>query len=1432
MRSYKSKDYTKKFKYRYSPLFLSKIILTIAIIGLYVYAAVYGGMNLAEDDIYPARLGAPLITLCAYLISLALEFYVHYCKQKRSGILFTFRVYMLVGSIIRVLEIYIKEARNYNTGVSLSILIIDSLLVLFSSFAEPSIVSDFTPSSKNECPELYSGFPSIATFWWFNSLIMLGYKKPLTEQDLWKLNVNDKTEYISKRWDGCYKPDVTKGYKPSLTKGMIRAFGPLFLAASAFKLINDCLQFLQPLLLELIINFIDSDYPVYVGYIYSVILFLSALLTTICLHQYFHRVFRIGMNIRTALIDSIYKKALVLSAKSRNAQGVGQMVTLMSTDAQRLMDLATYFTQIWSSPLQIAIAIGLLYQQLGWCAFVGLAVLLILMPINFVLGGIIRKITINNMKTKTKRIKKTNELLTGIKVLKLYAWEEAFEIIIEELRNNELKNLWKTGKISAWTSLIWGGSSTIVSLITFFVYIVTGTENDPHILTSAKTFTSLTLFNILRFPLNMLPYLVVSISQAMVSINRLTEYFNMSELDSTAVEKDTSKPCSKTDVVLSMKDSSYVWESDAQDNQAFDAEDKQQKDEFKLSNWNLEIKHGELVAVIGSVGSGKSSFLQAILGDMTKRSGTAKIYGKIAYVPQQAWIFNSTLENNILFGVEKNDLKYKQVVNKCALKSDLEMLPAGDQTEIGEKGINLSGGQKQRVAVARAVYSDADTYLLDDPLSAVDAHVGKYIFKNVLSNKTGHLREKTRILVTNAMQYVQYCDRIIIVDQGCVVGNGSYSMLMDDKFCKDMLLKFGADNKMEDNHDDEANTRKRYESQNSVVSVLKEKEELLKQISKKEKDEQTNEGKLINKETSEIGRIKFQVFKDYFSSQGTLTAATVLITHICTAVFPALSKTWLSEWSEATDAAGEEGLPDSDNYFYIGIYAAISLVVVLNLMGASLSVYWGGYKASKTLHEGLLKRVVYAPMSWFDTTPLGRILNRFSKDVASVDDILPRTFSMFFKCVFDVLATLVVITVATPPFLAVMVPVFLIYFFTQRYYVATSRQLKRLESVTRSPIYSHFGETLSGVTSIRAFSKEQDFLDKNTKNIDRNQATYYPNVTSNRWLAIRLEFTAALVVLAASIFATVYRSSNSAAIAGLSISYALSITQTLNWAVRQTSEIETNIVSVERITEYSQVKQEAAYKSENIVDDKWPSKGNVTFKNYSTRYREGLDLVIKNINVEFKAGEKVGIVGRTGAGKSSLTLALFRIIESAEGEIVIDDETIEKLGLHEVRSRLTIIPQDPMLWSGTVRENLDPFGYSTDEDIWNALAQSHLKSFVQQKEHGLNSEVSEGGENFSVGQRQLFCLARALLRKSKILILDEATAAVDPATDNLIQETIRTTFKGWTVITIAHRLNTIIDYDKILVLDKGEVKEFDTPDTLLKDKQGIFTSLCSQAGLL
>ncbi|KAK7111848.1 hypothetical protein V1264_011414 [Littorina saxatilis] len=499
----------------------------------------------------------------------------------------------------------------------------------------------------------------------------------------------------------------------------------------------------------------------------------------------------------------------------------------------------------------------------------------------------------------------------------------------------------------------------------------------------------------------------------------------------------------------------------------------------------------------------------------------------------------------------------------------------------------------------------------------------------------------------------------------------------------------------------------------------------------------------------------------------------------------------------------------------------------------ALMVALGSRIASKQMHQGMLVTVLRLPMTFFDTTPLGRVLNRFSKDVDTVDTVLPERMSMWLRCLLQVIGTVVVISMSTPIFLALIVPLGILYFIVQRFYVATSRQLKRLESTSRSPIYSHFGETITGASTIRAFNQQERFIQQSESKVDENQVCYYPSIVSNRWLAIRLEFVGNCIIFFASLFAVLGREHLSPGIVGLSVSYAMNVTQTLNWMVRMTCELETNIVAVERVKEYTEAPTEAPWEiPEKKPDPAWPQDGVIEFKDYQTRYREGLDLVLKGINCSIKSGEKIGIVGRTGAGKSSLTLALFRIIESAEGQISVDDIGIGSIGLHDLRSKLTIIPQDPVVFSGSLRMNLDPFDKHTDEDLWKALEHAHLKNFVQGLPAGLLYECTEGGENLSVGQRQLLCLARALLRKTKVLILDEATAAVDLETDDLIQGTIRTEFAECTVLTIAHRLNTIMDYTRILVLDAGKIAEFDAPQTLLQNSDSIFYGMAKDAGLV
>jgi ATP-binding cassette subfamily C (CFTR/MRP) protein 1 len=574
------------------------------------------------------------------------------------------------------------------------------------------------------------------------------------------------------------------------------------------------------------------------------------------------------------------------------------------------------------------------------------------------------------------------------------------------------------------------------------------------------------------------------------------------------------------------------------------------------------------------------------------------------------------------------------------------------------------------------------------------------------------------------------------------------------------------------------------------------------------------------------------VYAHYLRNIGIFLSGATIVFNMIFQGFSIGSNVWLAEWSNDMSMYGNETDGSKQN-LYLGVYGALGAGQVIAVLIASLYLAVGTLQAAKHLHSQMLSHVLMNPLSFFDTTPTGRILNRFNKDIDTLDNTIPYNIRAWLNCLLSVIATLVVISYSTPIFIFVIVPIGIVYYFIQQFYVATSRQLKRLESVSRSPIYSHFGESIQGAPTIRAYNVQKRFTQESEEKVDFNQVCYCPSIISNRWLAIRLEMVGNFIIFFASLFAVLRRDTMSPGLVGLSVSYALQITQTLNWLVRMSSDVETNIVAVERIKEYSETEQEAPWDvPTNQPLSNWPDNGQVDFKDYQVRYREGLDLVLRGISFSVKGGEKVGIVGRTGAGKSSLTLSLFRIIEAAGGQILIDGVDISELGLHALRSRLTIIPQDPVLFSGTLRVNLDPFDRHSDVEIWLALEHAHLKAFVKGLPDALEHPVSEGGENLSVGQRQLICLARALLRKTKVLILDEATAAVDLETDDLIQTTIRSEFKDCTVLTIAHRLNTIMDSNRVIVLDGGMLVEYDTPEALLQNKASIFHSMAKDAGLV
>ncbi|XP_047368145.1 multidrug resistance-associated protein 1 isoform X4 [Vespa velutina] len=1474
----------------YTWLYISKqvlttilIVLTIVDLGRAIYKSYY-------EAVYNVDYYTPFVKIITFILAGILLFYNKKYGMRTSGLLFLFWFLLVLCGIVQFRTLLRQNSNEKPTYLFVSYMIYYSLVISmfllnFIVDAEPKY-SEY-PLMERPCPEQNSSFPSRLSFAWFDALAWKGFKKPLESTDLWSMNPEDTASEIVPKFDRHWSKTSKKGDKlfwsyfsvqnakasfrkssgqvdfdndrkkkvSSILPALCKAFGATFLFGAVLKLIQDIMTFISPQLLKLLIRFVSGGEPLWKGYFYAILLLITATLQTLVLSQYFHRMFLVGLRIRTALITAIYRKALRMSNSARKESTLGEIVNLMSVDAQRFMDLTAYINMIWSAPLQIILALTFLWEKLGPAVLAGLAVMIVLIPINALIANKVKTLQIRQMKDKDERVKLMNEVLNGIKVLKLYAWEPSFEEQILRIRRKEIQVLKEAAYLNAGTSFIWSCAPFLVSLVSFATYVLIDKNN---VLDSETAFVSLSLFNILRFPLSMLPMMIGNIVQAYVSIKRINNFMNTEELDPNNVHHDQSELHP-----LIIENGSFAW-------------DMESSDKPTLKNINMNIEQGQLVAVVGSVGSGKSSLISAFLGEMEKLNGRVNTKGSIAYVSQQAWIQNATLQDNVLFGKPLNKALYNRVIDACMLGPDLQMLPAGDQTEIGEKGINLSGGQKQRVALARAVYNESDIYFLDDPLSAVDAHVGKHIFENVVG-PSGLLKKKTRVHITHDIVYLPEVDNIFVLKDGEITESGTYKQLMDKRgaFAEFLMqhlqevhtddgsdpdlheIKQQLESKMGTQELQEKLTRARSrisESQSESGSIT-DRRSLNGSLKRQYSTESQQSGnyltgnnikekgvlqpkigeKLIEVEKAETGSVKWKVYSHYLKSIGWFLSISTIVMNAVFQSFSIGSNIWLSAWSNdnMTSADGKSINDEAKRDMYLGVYGALGLGQATFVMLAQLALVIGCLRSSKLLHSELLFATLRSPVGFFDTTPSGRILNRFGKDVDVIDNVLPPNIRAWLFCLASVIATLFVISFSTPEFVSVIIPIGLIYYFIQRFYVATSRQLKRLESISRSPIYSHFSESVTGAQTIRAFGVQDRFIHESESKVDFNQVCYYPGIIANRWLAIRLEMVGNLIIFFAALFVVLGRNTISAGIVGLSVSYALQITQTLNWLVRMTSDVETNIVAVERIKEYGETPQEAPWVNpENVPPKEWPADGYVEFKDYKVRYREGLDLILHGLTFSVKGGEKVGIVGRTGAGKSSLTLSLFRILEAASGKIIIDGIDIATLGLHDLRTKLTIIPQDPVLFSGTLRMNLDPFDQHTDDEVWRALERAHLKSFVQNLFNGLLHEVSEGGDNLSVGQRQLICLARALLRKTKVLVLDEATAAVDLETDDLIQRTIREDFKDCTVLTIAHRLNTILDSDKVILLDKGLIIEYDSPEVLLRNSSSAFYSMAKDAGLV
>lgn len=1387
---------------------------------------------------------SPVATGAVLFIGLFLHYQEHFRSTVANGVLLFYWLFSIIFTTLKLYSLtYVKTDKA--SIVLHTFLLVNSIFIFVLEWLIPKAQSSYeslAESDEERSPIENADIFSLITFSWMSPMMKLGYSTFLTEEDLPQLPKSASTSVASTAFNKHWQQQLSAKKNPSLTVALTKAFGGEFFIGGLFKSLQDILAFTQPQLLRILIKFVkdysngDPTAKPAKGFAIAFAMFFVSIVQTAFLHQYFHRVFEVGMKLKSSLTSAIYQKSLVLAGEERGTKTTGDIVNLMSVDTQRLQDLTQYGQTLWSGPFQIILCLVSLHNLLGNSMWAGVVIMLIMIPVNAFVAKYQKNLQSIQMETKDKRTRLTNELLTNIKSLKLYGWEIPFTARLNHVRNDlELKNLRYIGIFMSLINFFWSSTPYFVSCSTFAVYVWT---NDKP-LTSDIVFPALNLFNLLGFPLAVFPMVISSLVEASVAVTRLTNFFVMEEVQPDAVIRLEKATQMGEDAVI-VQDATFLWT---------------RKSSYKvaLSNVNFKAKKGELSCIIGKVGAGKSAFLQSLLGDLHKSEGTVTIKGNVAYVAQVPWITNATVRDNILFGNKYDPEFYKKTIEACALTDDFAILPDGDATQVGEKGISLSGGQKARLSLARAVYARADVYLFDDPLSAVDEHVGSHIIENVLG-ENGLLASKTLILATNSIPVLSHAHRISMISNGQIVESGSYNESIAAKGAIYNLLKeFGKKKAQSSNANDIESSITLVQSRSGSPTIDEIPVAITSETSTGNRrgstytlrrasvasfskprvhDDEQQRVTEQKKEHVEQGQVKWNVYKEYAKSCNPWAIAVYFFFLIAYSGLGVSSGFWLKHWSDENTRTGS----NEHIGLYLGIYFVLCIGSSLSSVLYTLTLWVGcAIYSAKRLHNQMLESVVRAPMSFFETTPMGRILNRFSNDIYKVDAILHRVFSQFFSNSVNVCFTLVVITYNTPPFVILIIPLGGLYVLYQRYYLRTSRELKRLDSVSKSPVYAHFQETLGGISTIRAYHQQSRFNYLNESGVDVNLRAYYPSVSANRWLAVRLEFIGSVIILCASGLSilTINSGHVNAGSIGLAMSYALQITQSLNWIVRMTVEVETNIVSVERIMEYCELPSEAPA----IIEDHrppahWPSEGRVEFKNYSTRYRPELDLVLKNINLSIKSKEKIGIVGRTGAGKSSLTLALFRIIEAAEGEIDIDDLRTSSIGLADLRHNLSIIPQDSQAFEGTLRENLDPNNEHDDIELWRVLELSHLKVHVQSMEGGLEAKITEGGSNLSVGQRQLLCIARALLTPSRILVLDEATAAVDVETDKIIQETIRSEFKERTILTIAHRLNTIMDSDKIVVLDQGRVAEFASPTELLADSNSMFYALCKRGGFL
>jgi ATP-binding cassette subfamily C (CFTR/MRP) protein 1 len=1146
---------------------------------------------------------------------------------------------------------------------------------------------------------------------------------------------------------------------PLILREILRGLAPDFLAPRWFNSLIETVPQLNGWL----------SYPL----LFSLLLGCSSIVIILATHHLFYIQPNLAFRIRAALNALIFSKSLKQQRAAHQEATTGFIVNLIGSDTQKIQIFLGFLHSVWYHPLSLTCIIYLLHRMVGAAALVGSSALLVLLLISTTITRKQGKLRSELSKVADRRIGLTRETLIHIKAAKLQGWEDNLEEKIQALRNSEITLSRKLVRLSAIFSFTSGSAPAVAMALTSVCLVYQGTQ-----LQSATLFPVLTLFMQLRFSLNILPDTIYNLMEALVASRRIHSFLSSPEHSPPRIDAAQGSAISLVGIQTRWSPGSRV----------------------ALAVPSLEIPRGQLVVVVGAVGSGKSGLLLTILGELDPEHGSVSLGGSVAYVPQTPWIISDSIRNNILFGKPFDATRFHRALSAAGLEADLRSLPHQDGTQIGERGINLSGGQRQRVALARAAYSDAEIYLFDDPLSALDPNVAHHVFSELICTD---LRTKTRVLVSHRIEFAASADRVLVVENGVIVEDGSPQELQVRESRFAALLSA---------HTTMTHTPIRDSALDPSPPSL------VDSVEDANPSGEIVHNSIIEAEERRIGSVRSTTVRAYAARLAPGFALAIMIALFFGRQGTAVSTDlWLTSW---TNRATVDLL-----WFLVGY---LVLIFLLCLMGYLRTTYIlsRGLQAGAECHRALLRGVLRAPLSFFESNPVGRMLNRFSRDLETVELSLPRSILEAGQCLFETAAVSCVIAITTPITLLLFAPLAFVYFFLSKAFRPVSRELQRLISITLSPVFAIASESLSGVESLRASDLGQSFNRSFARALNSHNRCNFTQTATNRWLGVRLEALGSAIICAVGIAASCgWSTSTGIAFSGLALAYASAMTSSMNWAIRSISMVENSLTSFERIERYSSTPSERLDGIDAPAD--WPSRGEICFRELSVRYRPHLPLALKNLTCTIPAGSRVGVIGRTGSGKSTLILSLLRLIEPCGGHIEIDGVDLSLLTLDDVRRSLAVVPQEPVLFSGTLRDSLDPFREYLDSDIESALERVELKGFLAALPHGLNSEVREGGFNFSNGQRQLICLARAILRRSKVVILDEATASIDLQTDRIVQRTIRREFTGATLIVIAHRIGTVLDSDLILSLHDGQLAELGPPEELLRTPSSLlyrFTS--------